>query len=125
MKRVVIVGGGITGLAAAKALADATDALAGEIAITLVERSARLGGGILSEHPAGLGLDGGPDWWVATKPQATDLAKRLGLEGALMPTIEATRRVYVAWKGELHPLPEGLVLAVPTRVRPILESGLF
>jgi oxygen-dependent protoporphyrinogen oxidase len=70
-------------------------------------------------------LDGGPDSWVATKPQATSLANSLGLQADLVPTIEATRRVYIAWNEELHALPEGLVLAVPTRVGPVVRTRLF
>ena len=119
-RRVVIVGGGITGLATAHALRSVPG-----VEVTLVEGTARLGGNIVTERRDGFTLDGGPDSWIVTKPHATALAREVGIGDRLMPSIAATRRVYVAWKGELHPLPEGLVLAVPTKIMPIVKSGLF
>jgi oxygen-dependent protoporphyrinogen oxidase len=120
MKRVAIIGGGITGLATAHALARSSD-----LEVTVLEAGARLGGNIVTEHKDGFTIDGGPDSWIVTKPHATALARSVGLADRLMPTIEATRRVYVAWNGQLHPLPEGLVLAIPTKIMPIVKSGLF
>jgi len=69
--------------------------------------------------------DGGPDSWLATKPHATALARQLGLGDAIVGTNEATRRYYVAWAGQLHPVPEGLVLGVPTRLAPLIRTRLF
>ncbi len=117
---IIIVGGGVTGLAAAHALGNAEG-----VHVTLLESSARLGGNILTERHDGFTIDAGPDSWLATKPHATALARTLGLEDEMIPTVEATRRVYVAWEKELHVLPEGLVLAVPTEILPILKTGLF
>ncbi len=122
-RRVVIVGGGITGLATAHALVNGPRAA--ELDVVVIEGGATLGGSIRTVRRDGYTIDGGPDSWVASKPQATALAKALGLGDALMPTIEATRRVYIAWKGGLHPLPEGLVLAVPTQVMPMLKTPIF
>ncbi len=118
--RVVIIGGGITGLATAYALSRLPD-----VHITLLEANARWGGNILTDRVDDFVLDAGPDSWVVTKPHATALAKRLGLEAELVPTREENRKVYIAHEGELHPLPEGLVLGVPTRLRPVLQSRLF
>jgi oxygen-dependent protoporphyrinogen oxidase len=125
MKRVVVVGGGITGLATAHALVTGARERGDTIDVRVFEGAPRLGGSIRTERRDGYTIDGGPDSWVATKPHATALAKSLGLEAELMPTVEETRRVYIAWNGGLHPLPEGLVLAVPTQVMPMLRSPLF
>jgi protoporphyrinogen/coproporphyrinogen III oxidase len=119
-RRVIVVGGGVTGLSTAYRLGRE-----GGVAVTLLESAPRLGGNIVTERRDGFTLDGGPDSWVATKPHATALARELGLDGELVPTVEATRRVYVAWRGTLHAVPEGLILAVPTRITPVLESRLF
>lgn len=124
-RRVVVIGGGITGLATAHALVTGAEKRGVAVEVTLLERSDRVGGSIRTIRRDGYTIDAGPDSWVASKPQATALAKDLGLESELMPTIEATRRVYIAWKGGLHPLPEGLVLAVPTQVMPMVKTPLF
>ena len=111
-RRVVIVGGGVTGLATAHAIQEGAKATHAPVEVTLLERAPRLGGNIVTEQRDGFTLDGGPDSWITSKPQATALARAVGLAGELVPTIEAYRRVYVAWDGTLHPVPEGLVLAV-------------
>jgi oxygen-dependent protoporphyrinogen oxidase len=118
---ILIVGGGITGLATAHAiLARKPDA-----EVLVLESASRPGGNISTEKTDGFVIDGGPDSWVASKPQATALAGRLGLEGELVGTIERNRRVYVAYSGGLCPLPEGFVLGVPTQFLPILTTPLF
>jgi oxygen-dependent protoporphyrinogen oxidase len=117
-KRVVVVGGGITGLTVAHRLLDRAD-------VTLLEATPSLGGNITTEHTGGFLLDVGPDSWVAAKPKAAGLAKELGLEGDLIGTRPDTRKVYVAYRGALHPLPEGLVLGVPTRIGPMVTTRLF
>ncbi len=125
LRRIVIVGGGITGLAAAHAAVARARETGRAVAVTLLERSPRLGGNLITEHVDGFLLDAGPDSWVAAKPQATALARELGLGGALMGTNEGTRRYYIAWAGALHPVPEGLVLGVPTRLGPLARTRLF
>jgi len=62
-RRVVIVGGGVTGLCTAYRLGRE-----GGLEVTLLERAQRLGGNIVTERRAGFILDGGPDSWVATTP---------------------------------------------------------
>jgi protoporphyrinogen/coproporphyrinogen III oxidase len=120
-KRIVIVGAGITGLATAHALlAKMPDA-----DVTLLESATRAGGNISTERADGFIIDRGPDSWVSAKPQATALAREVGLEPELVGTIEANRRVYVAAKEGLFSLPEGFVLGVPTRIWPIVTTPLF
>lgn len=126
-RRVVIAGGGITGLTVAHRLLSATRR--GEArrpaVVTLLEERAQLGGNIRTERQAGFVIDGGPDAWIIAKPQATQLCRELGLGDRLVETIERNRRVYVRRDGELHPLPEGLVLTVPTRVLPFARTPLL
>lgn len=120
-ERVVVVGGGITGLTTAYALEKAGD----DVDVVVLEASSRLGGNIVTQTHQGFTIDGGPDSWVATKPYATALAKELGLGDELIATIPENRKVYIAHEGRLHPMPEGVMLGVPTEVRPIVESELF
>lgn len=121
MKRVVIIGGGMTGLAAAHALERAQE----RCEVRLIEASPRLGGNVQTIRHFGFIIDAGPDSWVATKPHATRLAREVGLGNELIGTRPDTRRVYVVWQRKLYPMPEGLVLGVPTAVRPFVESELL
>jgi oxygen-dependent protoporphyrinogen oxidase len=119
--KIIVVGGGITGLATAHAVL-AKDP---EADVLVLEGARRPGGNLSTERAEGFVIDGGPDSWVAAKPQATDLARTLGLSDELVGTVEANRRVYVASKGGLCPLPEGFVMGVPTALLPILTTPLF
>lgn len=124
-RRIVIVGGGITGLSAAHAALGRARDLGRDVAVTVLESSPRFGGILITERIAGFLLDGGPDSWVANKPQASALARELGLGGALVGTNEANRRYSIAWDGRLHAVPEGLVLGVPTKLGALARTRLF
>src|SRR3982751_3014615 len=104
MKRVVIVGGGIAGLAAAHAL----DKAEPRCEVRLVESAGQLGGNIRTIRHNGFTIDAGPDSWVAAKPEATRLAKAVGLSGELIGTRPESRKVYIVWNKRLHAMPEGL-----------------
>ncbi|MDB4934520.1 MAG: Protoporphyrinogen oxidase, aerobic, HemY [Labilithrix sp.] len=120
-RRVVIVGGGITGLATAYALEKATE----PSDVHILEAAPRLGGNLVTVNHNGFTIDGGPDSWVATKPHATRLAKAVGLGDELIGTRPDTRKVYIVWKKQLHAMPEGLVLGIPTEWRPFASTELF
>jgi oxygen-dependent protoporphyrinogen oxidase len=115
---VLVVGGGITGLAAARALA-----LDG-VPVTLAEAGPRLGGKIATERVDGLVLEMGPDSFLSTRPAAVTLCRELGLGGELVGTRDP-RAVYIRHRGELVPMPEGLGLVLPTRVMPFARTRLF
>jgi oxygen-dependent protoporphyrinogen oxidase len=123
--RLAVVGGGITGLAAAHALLESARRRGKDVAITVLEASSRFGGNLVSERVDGFLLDAGPDSWVASKGQATALASELGLGSALVGTRPDSRRYYIAWGHALHPVPDGLVLGVPTRLAPLARTKLF
>jgi oxygen-dependent protoporphyrinogen oxidase len=95
-RRVVVAGGGITGLAAAYRLLARGE---GRLDVTLLEASPRLGGSLLTIRRDGYVFDGGPDAFVAAKPHATRLCEELGLGGELMGTRPESRRVYFRKKG--------------------------
>ena len=116
---VVIIGGGISGLAAAHRLCEQ------QIQVTLLEASNRLGGTIQTEHRDGFLLERGPDSFISEKPQAVELAKRLGLESRLVQTNEQFRRSFIVRDGRLRSVPEGFQLLAPSRLWPFITSDIF
>lgn len=129
-RRVAIVGGGITGLAAAYYLQGAAREQGQSIGYTLLEGSARWGGKIRTETVPGAGdepfvVEAGPDSFITQKPWAWQLARRLGLEEELLPTNDASRKIYVLNKGRPTPMPDGVLLIVPTKFMPFALSPLI
>ena len=116
---VVIIGGGISGLAAAHRLLE----LGAQV--TILEASSRLGGTIQTEQRDGFLLERGPDSFISEKPQAVELAKRLGLESRLVQTNEQFRRSFIVRDGRLRPVPEGFQLLAPSRLWPFITSDIF
>ena len=125
MRRLVIVGGGIAGLATAYYAQQAAAEHDLPLAITLVEREAHLGGKIVTDRPDGFVIEGGPDSFITQKPWALQLCRELGLEERLIGTNDARKAVYVLRGGRLRRMPEGLLLVVPTQFRPFLTSRLI
>lgn len=121
MKRIVIIGGGIAGLAAAHRLTR----LAPEAVITLVESDTRLGGKIVTERVDGFVIEGGPDTFLAYKPRGVGLCRELGLDGRLHGTNPSIRRTYVARGERLYDLPEGLTGLIPSRFGPMAKTALL
>ena len=121
MKNIVIIGGGITGLATAFYLQQFADAT---IDITLIESSSRLGGKILSAHQDGFTIECGPDSFITQKPAAITLCRELGLADQLIGS-SIGKPTYVWNRGDLHPLPEGMMLMAPTMMLPFLRSRLI
>jgi protoporphyrinogen/coproporphyrinogen III oxidase len=121
--RLAVVGGGIAGLAGARAARLQAEATGLELDITLFEASDRLGGKIRTEEVDGLPLEWGPDSFLASKPRGRDLAVQLGLERELRTTGPAARRTYLLGTEGLLALPSGLVMGVPTGIRAIVEAA--
>ncbi|HEU4565078.1 MAG TPA: protoporphyrinogen oxidase [Gemmatimonadaceae bacterium] len=120
-RHVIIVGGGITGLAAAEHLART----APELEVTLLEADTRLGGCIGTERVDGYVLEEGPDLFVTAKPAALELAERLGLGERLHGTGAEARGSYILSGRRLVPLPEGLTGLVPSRMAPFAKTPLL
>jgi oxygen-dependent protoporphyrinogen oxidase len=125
MKTVAIVGGGITGLAAAYHLEDRAAAGRLPLAYRLIERDMRFGGKIVTEHTGGFTIEGGPDSFISMKPGGIELCRRLGISERLTGTNPAQKQVYVLCNGRLTELPEGIMGLMPTRVWPFLKSPLI
>lgn len=125
MKRIIIIGGGITGLAAAHGLVEHCRGTASEFEVTVLEASSRLGGTIQTELRDEFVLEHGPDSFISEKPEALELAKRLGLESQLIETNSHHRRSFVVRNGRLRPVPEGFQLLGPSRLWPFVTSDIF
>jgi oxygen-dependent protoporphyrinogen oxidase len=123
--RLVVVGGGISGLAAAHRAVELARERGQALDLTLLESRDRLGGSIATERTDGFLVEAGPDSFLSEKPWALALCRRLGLEGRLVGTDDRFRTVFVWRGGRLHPLPDGFQLVAPTRMRPFLASRLF
>ena len=124
VRRIAVLGGGITGLSAAYFLAQARWAGA-PIEELLIEARDRVGGAIQTERVEGFLIEGGPDSFITEKPEAGALCRALGLGDSLLGSNDAARRTYILHHGRLIPLPDGLMLLVPTRVWPMLTTPLL
>jgi oxygen-dependent protoporphyrinogen oxidase len=123
--KVVVVGGGISGLAAAHRLTELARERQTPLELTLIEARERLGGTIVSERVDGFLVEAGPDSFLSEKPWALALCRRLGVENRLARTDDRFRKVFVWHGGRLHPLPDGFQLLAPTAMRPFVTSSLF
>ncbi|GIV73376.1 MAG: protoporphyrinogen oxidase [Caldilinea sp.] len=123
---VAIIGGGIAGLSAAWWLQKAG------IDYTLLEQDARWGGKIHTERVAlddceetPFIVEAGPDSFITQKPWGVALAREVGLGDSLIGTNEDLKQTYVLHRGRPTPLPDGVLMIVPTRIKPFLLSPLI
>lgn len=124
MKRIAVVGGGISGVTAAWQLARERAAGRG-VECVLYEAGARLGGTVETERRGGFVMECGPDSWVTEKPWARELAAELGLEDEVIASNDAIRRTYLLWGGRLVALPGAMRMMVPVDLEAIADSPLF
>ena len=124
MKRIAVIGGGISGLSAVFTLEKARQNGA-PLEYVMYESSSRLGGVLVTERTDGCLLEAGPDSFLTEKPWATDLCRELGLEDQLIGSNDHERKTYILCKGRLVEIPDGLMFMVPTKIFPTLLSPLF
>lgn len=124
MKRIAIIGGGISGLSAAVKLERARQAGAA-LEYVLFERETRLGGVMVTDYIDGCIVEAGPDSFLSEKHWGLDFCRSLGLGGELIGSNDAGRKTYILVNGRLVALPDGLMFMVPTKSLPILTTPLF
>ncbi|MGH9559305.1 MAG: protoporphyrinogen oxidase [Bryobacteraceae bacterium] len=119
MPRVVIVGGGISGLSAAY------DLTRTGIDCAIFEKRPRVGGVIETRTIDNCVLESGPDSFLSAKPEALALIKELGLEGELIGSNDSQRATYIVKQGRLIRMPEGIMMIAPTKIMPVLKTPLL
>lgn len=124
MRRIVIIGGGITGLAAAHRLVELCRQSRQPSEVLLLEAGTRLGGVIRTYQRERFLLEAGADAFISEKPEAVELAKRIELGKHLIHTEPQHRRSFIVRKGTLRPVPNGFQLIAPSRLWPFVRSGI-
>jgi oxygen-dependent protoporphyrinogen oxidase len=119
MTRTIIIGGGISGLSTAYYLAK------GGAPSTILESRPRLGGVIQTESVDGCTIEAGPDSFLSVKPAAMELIRELGLEADVIGSNDHLRVTFVRKNGRLVPLPDGLMMMVPTKILPLITTSLI
>jgi len=123
MKKVAIIGGGITGLTAAFYIQKHVMETKEEFQVTLFESDERLGGKIRTERREGFVIERGPDSFLKRKVEVLELVEALHLSEGLISNQTGTS--YILKDDTLHMIPEGSVMGVPTRIKPLLDTGLL
>jgi len=123
--RIAIVGGGLSGLAAAHRIGELFTAQNRPLDLTLFEAGPRTGGIMGTRQIGEYLVETGADSFITNKPWAVDLCRRLGIQDRLIPTDETYRRSLVLRRGKPVPVPEGFMLLSPAKVGPVLTSPVF
>jgi oxygen-dependent protoporphyrinogen oxidase len=124
MKRIAIIGGGISGLSAAYTI-DEKRQSGTPVEYVLFESSPRLGGVLVTDRVDGCLLEGGPDSFLTEKPWAAELCGKIELTDQLIGSNDSERKTYIVSKGKLVEMPDGLMFMVPTKIMPTIRSPLF
>jgi protoporphyrinogen/coproporphyrinogen III oxidase len=120
---IVIVGGGVTGLAAAYHLHKQVKAAARDAKIIVVERDEKLGGKTQTEVVDDMVIEHGPDSFIAHKPWFGQVCKELGLP--LVGTNPNVKSTYIYSRGRMEKLPVGMQIMIPTEVGPFVKTRLI
>ena len=122
---VVVIGAGITGLAAAHRLVESAGRDEAPPSVIVLEAGDHVGGQIRTERHGEFLFEGGPDALVAQKPSGVALCERIGLGSDLRDLGGGKAGTQIFYGGRLHRVPDGFLMMAPTRVGPVFRSPLF
>ncbi|MDP2267540.1 MAG: FAD-dependent oxidoreductase, partial [Deltaproteobacteria bacterium] len=117
-KKIAIVGGGISALACAVNLKEQG------LDFTVFEKENSAVGKLCTEKIGNLTIEGGPDSYLPEKVWSVQLIKKVGLAGEMLCSNDESKGTFIYSGGRLHPLPEGVMLMVPTMIMPLAKSSL-
>lgn len=118
MSRLLVIGGGITGLAAAwQGVLDGAE-------VTVLEGTERWGGKVQTERVGELLIERGPDSFVSYRPSVMKLIGEVGLADAIIPS-GGGRKVALHSRGQLRPIPDGMGMVLPTKLWPFVTTTVL
>ena len=123
IKKVAIIGGGITGLTTTYYLQKSIREKKLPIEIKLIEASHRLGGKMQTVIRDGFTIERGPDSFLARKTSMIQLAKEVEMDDKLVHN--STGKSYVLVNEQLYSMPGGSIMGIPTKIGPFITTGLF
>lgn len=121
MQRVLVIGAGISGLAAAHKLQRS----APDLEVTLVDANHRAGGVLNTERQAGLVIESAAENFITSSPEALELCKQVGLADQLISTNPHGRGAMVVRRGRLLPIPKGFLIMAPSRLWPLVSTKIL
>ena len=124
-RRIAVIGGGITGLAAAHRLIELGQTSGQPADVTVFEASDQIGGVAGTVRIGDYLVETGADSFITNQPGAIRLCERLGLSDRLLKTVPTFRGSQVLRKGQPVPVPEGFMLLSPAKIWPVLTSPIF
>lgn len=122
-QKVVIIGGGITGLTAAYYLQKEALLQNLPFEVKLIEASHRLGGKLQTVVQDGYVIERGPDSFLERKQSAVRLAKEVGIADRLINN--SAGQSFVVANQQLYPMPGGSIMGIPTELVPFITTRLF
>ncbi|MBP9092168.1 protoporphyrinogen oxidase [bacterium] len=125
MMKIVIIGGGISGLTCAFKLSQSEQFARGLLHITVLENRPRWGGIIETKLVDDCIVDSGPDSFITNKPGMLTLSKELGIESRIIAVNQQNRGALIVSKGKLVPLPAGFIMLAPSTLTSFFQSSVL
>lgn len=123
--RVVVVGGGLSGLSAAHRVLEQFRACGREVELTVLDGASRPGGVVETGRRGGFLWEGGPDSFITEKPAGLALSRRLGFEDQIIGTNKEFQQSFVGKGNRLLPTPEGFYLLAPSKLGPLFRTKIL